>query len=176
MIADVEIRRFEALKVDARAIKYLILKDGGMATKTAIEDVLMQRHNLLRVLAHEVTNALEGEADRSSQFRQADGWTWLGEVSEPRPEDWPEVYPAKLVGTSRSPDGTKAIEQVINDLVRRGYLEEDRIAFQGRKLVGDTEADIVVSLAPEGENWRVYVVGTIEGRAVWSDWEVSRGL
>jgi hypothetical protein len=51
---------FEALVHEAVEIKYVIYKAGGMATKTAVEDVLMLRHSGLdRYEAHDVLNRVE---------------------------------------------------------------------------------------------------------------------
>jgi hypothetical protein len=84
---------FEALVHEAVEIKYVIFEAGGMATKTAVEDVLMLRHpGLGRHEAHDVLNraeflnlkirkpyACEANADRPT----LDDYPEIGQVNVP---------------------------------------------------------------------------------------------
>lgn len=51
---------YAALLADAQDEEYRIVARGGMATKTAVEDVLMGRWDLTRGAAHAIMNAVEG--------------------------------------------------------------------------------------------------------------------
>lgn len=44
---------------EALAVRRQIISDGQMATKSAVEDVLMKRHDIDRCVAHDVMNHIE---------------------------------------------------------------------------------------------------------------------
>lgn len=69
-------------------IQYLIIAAGGIATKTAVENILMRRHSLNRSDAHSFTNYAESRQDfmvRSGKVQ------WLAKRPQPTIEDWPEM-------------------------------------------------------------------------------------
>jgi len=48
-----------SLLIDAVRVTYAIVKAGGMASKSIVEDVLMLKHGVGRDLAHDLTNLIE---------------------------------------------------------------------------------------------------------------------
>lgn len=68
-------------------IQYLIVAAGGIATKTAVENILMKRYDLDRGDAHTFTNQAESLQDfmvYSGKVR------WLAKRPVPKIEDYPE--------------------------------------------------------------------------------------
>jgi len=51
--------QFSAILSEVSEIQYLIIKVGGIATKSRVEDVLMTQHGLDRSDAHTFTNCAE---------------------------------------------------------------------------------------------------------------------
>lgn len=47
---------YQLMIITARQIQGRIVKDGGMATKSKVEDELMPAFNITRSLAHDITN------------------------------------------------------------------------------------------------------------------------
>lgn len=56
---DEELRAWLQLVDEALAIRRAIVAAGGMATKTAVENELMQRHGMSRSDAHSIMNHIE---------------------------------------------------------------------------------------------------------------------
>lgn len=79
--------------IEAIRIRFLIVKAGRMATKTAVEDVLMIRHpELDRAAAHDVMNTIEYTQAERPYFRFRDrGICWIADTPEPQPGDYPEI-------------------------------------------------------------------------------------
>ena len=78
---------FEMLVNEARDIRFVIVKAGGMATKSAVEDVLMLRHSEIgRSEAHEVTNYIEQNNIDAFPMRRR-----FEMDIEPTIEDFPEI-------------------------------------------------------------------------------------
>lgn len=71
-------------------IRYLIIKAGGMATKTRVEGVLMVRYRCDRSDAHSLVNYAES-ANKRDFMVSSKGATWQAKRPEPRAEDWPEL-------------------------------------------------------------------------------------
>jgi hypothetical protein len=71
-------------------IQYLIIKAGGMATKSRVENVLMERYDLDRSDAHEFTNRVESY-NRRTWRSQWGGVVWVAGRDEPVLEDYPEL-------------------------------------------------------------------------------------
>jgi len=80
---------FTALIREALQVQYLIVKAGGMATKSRVEDALMTRHSIDRSLAHDVTNTVESRNLRA--WDTCFGFRWAGIGPEPQAGDWPEI-------------------------------------------------------------------------------------
>ena len=77
---------FEKLVAEAIDIRYAIVNAGGMATKSAVEDVLIARHSIDRYDAHVVTNHIEfNDLDRFPLRRRFED----GEA--PTINDFPEI-------------------------------------------------------------------------------------
>ncbi len=76
---------------EARDIRYVIHLAGGMATKTAVEDVLLARHATLnRADAHAIMNWIEfNDIDRFVHKRHFEG-------APPTIADYPEINQAHV--------------------------------------------------------------------------------
>ena len=71
------------------AIKWLIYINGGNATKSSVEDVLILRNpNTDRVVAHDVQNLIEYHCLLQSSFINR---RWLADGNEPQLQDYPEI-------------------------------------------------------------------------------------
>lgn len=80
-------QQFEQITNATVDIQYLIVKAGGMATKS--EDVLMARYGLDRGDAHTFTNFVES---KNQGFRlSAQGVIWIAKRPQSKPEDYLEV-------------------------------------------------------------------------------------
>lgn len=76
------------LIVFVESIRYLIVKSGGMATKSLVEDVLMDRFGCLdRSDAHTMTNIAEVANERLFTIGPT-RWT-SDQWAEPQVGDWP---------------------------------------------------------------------------------------
>lgn len=125
-------KTFEQLLKEAQEIEFLIIDDGGMATKTAVETILMNRHpDLSRADAHTITNAKES-AVRVCNFRGGE-LAWTAPRDQPKPEDWPEVYPARVVDTTRDEDGTRVLTSLVNELIRQDRLDNATLTYRAQK-------------------------------------------
>ena len=80
--------QFAAITDAAVDIQYLIIKSGAMATKTAVENVLIDRFNLDRSDAHTVVNFVESRRDFSVGGGRV---TWQAQRPEPKSWDYPEL-------------------------------------------------------------------------------------
>lgn len=79
----------EALVTHGESVRYLIISMGGMATKSLVENVLMDRFGISRGVAHTVTNMIE-TLDSSHKYYKMNPVRWISEtVPEPRVELWP---------------------------------------------------------------------------------------
>ena len=80
---------------DALAIGWLIYMNGGIATKSAVEDVLMLRHEGLdRTAAHDITNLIEYYDLSSSALRTR---TWDRNWGDPPSlAEYPEILQAHI--------------------------------------------------------------------------------
>lgn len=81
-------QQFEVVADAAVDIQYLIVKSGGMATKTKVEDVLMGRYQLSRGDAHTIVNFVESRQDftvGSGRIR------WQANRPEPQPQQYPQM-------------------------------------------------------------------------------------
>lgn len=81
---------FELL-AEAENIQYLVVKGGGMATKTLVENIMMERFGgMTRSDAHSICNAVESCNNRIWRF-----WggtvTWFAERSEPTMAEYPQI-------------------------------------------------------------------------------------
>lgn len=77
------------LIAEAVAIKWLIYVNGGNACKSAVEDVLMARHDgLTRYVAHEVMNHIEFHQVALGSFLHS---RWQESTPEPQMEAYPEI-------------------------------------------------------------------------------------
>ncbi len=78
----------EDLIMFVESIRYLIIKSGGMATKSLVEDVLIDRFGCLdRSNAHSLTNMAEATNKR---FFTIGPTRWTSKQwPEPQVEDWP---------------------------------------------------------------------------------------
>lgn len=70
------------------AIQYLIIKSGGMATKSLVENILMERYGFERGDAHTLTNAAESRSDFKIGYN---GVQWTAKRPEPTLDDYIEV-------------------------------------------------------------------------------------
>ena len=68
-------------------IQYLIVAAGGMATKTAVEEILMIRHNLDRSDAHTFVNLAESRRDFMIRSGKV---VWQAKRPQPTIEKYPE--------------------------------------------------------------------------------------
>jgi len=83
----------EVLSNAAQDIQYLIVKGGGMATKSLVEDVLIERYGVSSYRAHQIMNDLEYNNVRPMVFSDG-GVNWnQAETSRPEPklDDYPEI-------------------------------------------------------------------------------------
>lgn len=84
---------FQEIVQATEEIQFLIVKAGGMATKSKVEDALMKRYQFARSDAHSFTNFVEGNFSRRScawQILQR-GATWQAKRNEPQASDYPEI-------------------------------------------------------------------------------------
>ena len=72
-------------------IRYLLVIDGQMATKTKVEDVLMARYGFERGDAHTMMNYCEQENRRAFMIGGNSGTLWRAKRAEPIFADWPEI-------------------------------------------------------------------------------------
>jgi hypothetical protein len=83
----------DEIKKVAVDVQFLIVKGGGMATKSVVEDYLMPRFGIDRCLAHEVMNDLERENVRP--FVASDGDVYWNQFqmmrSEPKASDYSDL-------------------------------------------------------------------------------------
>lgn len=81
---------FETLLQEVTEIQYLIVKSGKMATKTAVENILIKRHGLDRADAHTLTNTTESR--NKMDFSISNGKiVWTANRSEPTQDKYPEL-------------------------------------------------------------------------------------
>lgn len=79
---------------EAQSIRYLIIKSGGMATKSRVEDVLMARHQgMNRGEAHGLMNWIEFMNEDWFRIGNPSIWT-RSDMVEPKLEDYPEIMEA----------------------------------------------------------------------------------
>ena len=71
-------------------IRWLVMKAGRMATKTVVEDVLMERYNCNRGDAHTLLNYSEN-INSCDIVINRDGAQWLSNRPMPKIQDWPEI-------------------------------------------------------------------------------------
>lgn len=71
-------------------IRYLIVKAGGMATKSRVEEVLMARYKFDRSDAHSLVNCAEAANARDFMIGR-NGATWQAKRPEPKLENWKEL-------------------------------------------------------------------------------------
>ena len=83
--------RYAALVLDAICCKYAIVKNGGMANKSAVEDFLILRHSVDRCEAHEIMNNIEYHMLDSDLYRRS-----FGEVPSASLADYPELKNVKI--------------------------------------------------------------------------------
>ena len=97
---------FERLCEIATDVRFLIVKGGGMATKSAIEDYLMARFGITRDVPHEVTNSLESRNVHPMSISDGQIYWDSGAAQRPEPKasDYPdlEVRPFRPNATARS--------------------------------------------------------------------------
>lgn len=80
---------FNELIMEAIDIRFLIVKAGGMATKSIVENVLMLRHQIERLDAHDIMNHIENCRVDQDYFR---GSIWQAKhKNEPAASDYPEI-------------------------------------------------------------------------------------
>lgn len=72
-------------------IRYLIVKSGGMATKTNVENILMARYKITRSDAHSLTNSAENNNVRAFSTCPLRWNTYTTQRPEPNFSDWPEI-------------------------------------------------------------------------------------
>lgn len=82
--------QFQAMVQAAQDIQYLIIKAGGMATKSKVEVALMARFNIDRGEAHSIMNYIEYKNERIWRGRPG-GIVWVAKRPEPRIEDYQEL-------------------------------------------------------------------------------------
>lgn len=81
----------EFIVSEAQSIRYLIIKSGGMANKSKVEDVLMARHKTMdRDEAHCLLNQIEVMNEEWFRIGNPTIWT-RSNVPEPKVEDYPEI-------------------------------------------------------------------------------------
>lgn len=83
-------------------VKFLIVKNGGMATKSAVEDYFIQARGLDRLTIHEILNHLE--YNNVLPFVISDGKVYWNQIYMMRPEPKLEQYP----GLTIEPFGRKS--------------------------------------------------------------------
>lgn len=82
--------QYEAILSEVSEIQFLIIKAGGMATKTKVENVLMTRYGFDRCDARTFTNSAESRNVRAWEML-ARGLAWRGVGPEPTIEKYPEL-------------------------------------------------------------------------------------
>lgn len=89
ILQGMDYQKYLALLDEVTAIQYLIIKSGGMATKSKVEDILMARFSLDRGDAHSLTNDAESRQD----FMIVNGRVvWQAKHRQiPQIEDYPEI-------------------------------------------------------------------------------------
>lgn len=171
---------FEQLLKEAQEIEFLIVNDGGMATKSAVETILMNRHpDLSRADAHTIMNAKES-AVRVANFRGGE-FVWTAPWDEPQPEDWPEVYPAKVLETIRDEDGTRVLTSLVNELIRQDRLDNATLTHRaGKAGVALAEKNIcgLVTDYPEEDRTEILITavqdyGAKNPSVAITRWEVT---
>lgn len=79
---------------EAMDIKWLIFTNGGNATKSAVEQVLMARHpGMLHADARELTNAIEYHDTLGPSLRAQ---RWMRSDPEPALADYPQILTADI--------------------------------------------------------------------------------
>ena len=92
-IWDVWPDEYAALVREAIAIRWLIYINGGNASKSVVEDVLLSRHGEIdRSFAHDIMNAIEQHDLCGAMFRDR---RWYG-GAEPAFADYPEIARADI--------------------------------------------------------------------------------
>jgi hypothetical protein len=71
-------------------IRWLIIRAGGIATKTVVENILMLRYGCSRGDAHTLLNCSEN-LNAQHIMMGRDGAQWLSKRAMPKLEDWPEL-------------------------------------------------------------------------------------
>jgi len=83
---------YDAVCADCVIVQFMLLKQGRMATKDLVEDVIMLRWGVDRGMVHEVLNKLteNGQTAYKRADDDASGWVWTAKTPEPNPSDYPE--------------------------------------------------------------------------------------
>lgn len=86
---------FETLALEVEDIQFLIVNAGGMAAKSLVETILIDRHpDLDRLDARSITNYVTELNRRNWMSREGGGVYWTAQRPEPTIEDYPEVAQA----------------------------------------------------------------------------------
>lgn len=80
----------------AEDVVYLIVESGGIATKSRVEDYLMERFAVDRYQAHRVMNDIESQNVRP--FVVLDGGVYWNQIDMMRAKPSPEEYPTLKLG------------------------------------------------------------------------------
>lgn len=91
MKGEIIMKTQDDLYQETQAIRYLIIKGGGMANKSKVEDILMKRHGISRMDAHDITNQIEYRNDGGSWFYLHPARWVHKNVPEPMMKDYPEI-------------------------------------------------------------------------------------
>lgn len=83
-------QQYQEILAQINDIRYLIVKAGGMATKTRTEEVLMTRYGLDRGDAHTFVNLSESSGSYDFTIGR-DVVRWTAVRPEPKLADWPEI-------------------------------------------------------------------------------------
>jgi len=78
---------FSRLMDEVCEIQFLIVQAGGIATKTAVENIMMRRHQLDRGDAHSLTNYAESRQDFMVNNGRVE---WLAARPKPTITNYPE--------------------------------------------------------------------------------------
>lgn len=87
-------QKYQEILAEVPEIQYLIVKAGGIATKTVVEQILMLRHNLDRGDAHTFLNINEGHNNRDFTIGQ-NGAQWQEHTAK-RPAPMMSKYQAQF--------------------------------------------------------------------------------
>ena len=73
----------DTIIIEALNIRGAIIANGGMATKSVVEDILMLRHPIDRFQAHEIMNHIEYYNLNSNKTSSLDDYPEISQVNVP---------------------------------------------------------------------------------------------